>query len=73
MPRMIARILFLLVSATATLLAWDPAHAQTRDKPVGVGEAAPDFTLTDQSGRQHTLSAQRGKRPVILVFYRGHW
>ncbi len=50
-----------------------PAYGQPRAKPVAIGETAPDFTLTDQAGRSHTLSAERGKRPVVLVFYRGHW
>ena len=34
---------------------------------------APDFTLPDQDGRPVTLSSFRGKGPVLLVFYRGHW
>ena len=38
-----------------------------------VGQAAPDFTLTDAGGRTLTLSALRGKKPVVLVFYRGYW
>jgi cytochrome oxidase Cu insertion factor (SCO1/SenC/PrrC family) len=49
------------------------ADAQQRAKPVAVGEQAPNFTLTDQSGRSHSLAAERGKRPVVLVFYRGYW
>jgi len=36
--------------------------------PLPVGTPAPDFTLTDQSGRKVTLSRLRGKN-VILVFY----
>ena len=47
--------------------------AAKRAEPVKVGEPAPDFTLTDQNGRSHTLSAERGKRAVVLVFYRGYW
>lgn len=35
---------------------------------VEVGEEAPDFTLTDQDGREVTLSKLRG-RPVVLYFY----
>ena len=35
-----------------------------------VGEVAPDFTGTDQEGRQVRLSELRGK-PVVLVFYPG--
>ena len=49
-----------------------PAAAK-RPGPVKAGEVAPDFTLTDQNGRSHTLSAERGKRAVVLVFYRGYW
>ena len=37
------------------------------------GDLAPDFTLEDQNGRPVTLSGFRGHRPVVLVFYRGHW
>lgn len=49
------------------------AEAVKRATPVDVGEMAPDFTLEDQNGRPLTLSAERGKRPVVLVFYRGYW
>jgi len=35
-------------------------------------EAAPDFTLLDQSGKEVTLSGLRGKK-VIIDFYRGNW
>jgi hypothetical protein len=38
-----------------------------------VGERPPDFQLPDASGRPVTLSDYRGKKPVVLVFYRGHW
>lgn len=37
------------------------------------GESAPDFTLQNQDGQQVRLSSFRGKGPVLLVFYRGHW
>lgn len=36
-------------------------------------DAAPDFTLTDQTGQPVTLSAEVARGPVLLVFYRGHW
>jgi len=38
-----------------------------------VGEPPPDFTLPDAGGRAVTLADYRGKKPVVLVFYRGHW
>lgn len=34
---------------------------------------APDFTLPNHRGEPVTLSAWRGKGPVLLVFYRGFW
>jgi hypothetical protein len=40
---------------------------------VVVGQAVPDFTLPDAAGRPVSLSDYRGKKPVVLVFYRGYW
>ena len=77
---MITRHLAVLLLAAGTLvssslLAADPSGAADakRGKPVAAGDVAPDFTLVDRDGRKHTLSAELGKRPVVLVFYRGHW
>jgi hypothetical protein len=38
-----------------------------------VGERAPEFTLPDAAGRPVSLAEFRGKKPVVLVFYRGYW
>lgn len=40
---------------------------------VKVGQPAPDFTLEDSDGKAITLSDFRGKKSVVLVFYRGYW
>jgi len=64
---------FLFLFTACMLLTGGVSHGQVRDKPVGAGEVAPDFTLVDQNGQKHSLSAERGKRPVVLIFYRGHW
>lgn len=32
------------------------------------GDGAPDFTLKDQSGKNMTLSALRGRRVVLYFF-----
>jgi cytochrome oxidase Cu insertion factor (SCO1/SenC/PrrC family) len=40
---------------------------------VKVGQPAPDFTLEDSDGKNISLADYRGKRNVVLVFYRGHW
>jgi len=33
------------------------------------GETAPDFTVTDTDGKQHTLSHLVKQGPVILAFF----
>lgn len=40
---------------------------------VAVGTMAPDFSLRTITGETLTLSAFRGVKNVVLVFYRGHW
>jgi cytochrome oxidase Cu insertion factor (SCO1/SenC/PrrC family) len=40
---------------------------------VARGLPAPDFTLEARDGNTVTLSHFRGKKDVVLVFYRGHW
>jgi cytochrome oxidase Cu insertion factor (SCO1/SenC/PrrC family) len=67
----IVRAVFAILLSTAICAA--QAQSGARPTPIGIGDVAPDFTLSDQHGRGHTLSAERGKRPVVLVFYRGHW
>jgi peroxiredoxin len=37
--------------------------------PLEIGVPAPDFTLRDQHGQEHTLSAHRGHKAVLLVFF----
>jgi cytochrome oxidase Cu insertion factor (SCO1/SenC/PrrC family) len=40
---------------------------------IAVGTPAPDFTLESKDGAAVTLSSFRGRKDVVLVFYRGHW
>ena len=49
--------------------------ARIPDEPTAlrVGEPALDFTLPDASGRTVSLADYRGKKEVVLVFYRGYW
>lgn len=77
-------ILYLCLFTCFVLLS--PAIAQTKLGPkdaaqlpptdlqrVAAGSEAPDFTLEDQAGNPITLSEFRGKKSVVLVFYRGYW
>jgi peroxiredoxin (alkyl hydroperoxide reductase subunit C) len=36
---------------------------------IAVGDEAPDFTLRDQNNEEVTLSAFRGEKAVLVVFY----
>ena len=79
---MIVRSLF--ASAFALCVASAPVFAQLGPKDranlpatdlerVKVGEPAPDFTLENMYGKLVSLSEFRGKKSVVLVFYRGQW
>lgn len=43
------------------------------ERTIKAGEAAPDFSLTDQDGNTVTLKDLLAKGPVVLSFYRGVW
>lgn len=58
--------LALLLSLAPLALAQQPAPPKTHLK---VGDAAPDFTLTDTAGKPVKLSDFKGKKNVILAFY----
>jgi peroxiredoxin (alkyl hydroperoxide reductase subunit C) len=40
---------------------------------VKMGQPAPDFTLENIDEKLVSLSDFRGKKSVVLVFYRGQW
>ena len=37
-----------------------------------MGDMAPDFKITDVSGKQVILSDFRGEKNVVLIFYESH-
>ena len=41
--------------------------------PLGEGDAAPDFTLPDATGKPVHLADLLASGPVVLAFYRGGW
>lgn len=49
----------------------DGMMMRSKSDPIKIGETAPDFTLSDQNGKQTKLSAAGS--PVVLIFYRGYW
>lgn len=74
----------ILLFALMLLLVQTPVPAQTAPKDgdkqaatdldrVKVGQPSPNFTLEDSDGKNVSLADYRGKKNVVLVFYRGHW
>ncbi|MEP7148988.1 MAG: hypothetical protein ABI857_08900 [Acidobacteriota bacterium] len=65
----------ILISALLLLavlcLSIDAQNAASKTQPLSSGAIAPDFTLSDVSGKSVTLSAV--KQTTVLVFYRGYW
>jgi len=45
------------------------ATKRERLQMVDVGDIAPDFTLKGASGKTFTLSALRGQKRALLIFY----
>jgi cytochrome oxidase Cu insertion factor (SCO1/SenC/PrrC family) len=79
---MLLKIIFVLLLVLS--FSHSPAFAQLGPKDgndlsptdlqrIKVGQPAPDFTLEDMDGKNITLSDFRGKKTVVLVFYRGFW
>lgn len=64
------KILFSLLFLIAFSIT---ANAQAAPKPLGthlkIGDAAPDFVLTDTEGKPVKLSDFKGKKSVVLAFY----
>ena len=67
-------VFFSLPAAYAQLGPKDGADLKPADlNRVKAGDKAPDFTLENMDGRKISLSDFRGKKNVVLVFYRGRW
>jgi hypothetical protein len=68
-----ALALSVLLLGGAALFHFVAARVPTARTALVVGQAAPDFTLPDATGRPARLADYRGHKPVVLVFYRGYW
>lgn len=59
---------FVLLCGLSTVLL-----GQGQPEGIFLGAKAPDFTGTDQFGREINLRQLAKREPVLLVFYRGYW
>lgn len=61
-----ALAVFTLLSLAIVAAGQQPAAPKTQLK---VGDAAPEFALTDTDGKPVKLSDFKGKKNVVLAFY----
>lgn len=66
MKKLLTLALVVPLFATLALGQAPPAPPTTHLK---VGDTAPEFKLTDTSGKEVKLSDYRGKKNVVLAFY----
>lgn len=63
--------------ATTVLVTFMAPRSQAEEatpvQRLEVGQTAPDFTLPDPDGTDHTASALRGEKNLLVVFFRGAW
>lgn len=68
-------LILLLAILALPALAQQPAASPAPPPPappkthLKVGQAAPDFTLTDTEGKPVSLHDFKGKKNVVLAFY----
>jgi cytochrome oxidase Cu insertion factor (SCO1/SenC/PrrC family) len=63
------RIALLVVLLGLCTTAYAQQKSAMPEPTVKVGQMAPDFKLTDQNGKEVSLSEFRGKKNVALAFY----
>lgn len=66
MKRVFCSLFLMLVFAAFSSAQTAPKPPETKLK---VGDAAPDFSLTDTGGNVIKLSDFKGKKTVVLAFY----
>jgi peroxiredoxin len=49
------------------------SDSEPQRAPVELAQLAPDFTLQDAHGVPRRLADLCTERPLVLIFYRGHW
>lgn len=72
-PLLLIAALFVTLSAAAATGQQPIADSPETVRPLLNGMTAPAVTLLDQQGKTVELLAELGKKPTVLVFYRGGW
>lgn len=73
-PRVnLSRLLAATLIAGSLSTAAFAADDAEQSKRVEVGQEAPAFSLQGSDGETYTLEDLRGKKNVVLIFFRGTW
>ena len=70
---LIPALLLVLLSCSGCATWTGQNGVETESAKVWVGKKAKGFTLPGIDGKPVDLGKDLGKRPVVLVFYRGVW
>jgi cytochrome oxidase Cu insertion factor (SCO1/SenC/PrrC family) len=66
-------LLPLLFTLSIPLSAEETAPSGADAERIQVGQEAPAFTLESSAGVSHSLKRLRGKKNLVVVFFRGTW
>lgn len=71
LPAILAALLGL--AATPAAPADDVAKSAEEIRPILLGTVVPDVAVRNPQGEETSLHAAIGRKPTLLLFYRGGW
>ena len=73
MSRILLTAVICSLTLSAAVLAAPAADEAAHVKPLGPGDAAPNFTVRRPDGSEFDFEPSRRDAPAVLIFYRGGW
>ena len=68
MKKQYAITLLLALAFASTACATKASDTPNAKAALAIGDAAPDFTLPDADGKEHSLASLKGKAGTVLIF-----
>jgi hypothetical protein len=72
-PLLVASVGFLLIGCAVPFAQVGQDDVETASAKTWVGKKAKGFAVPGIDGKMVDVAKNLGKRPVVLVFYRGVW
>jgi len=66
-------IRFLIILSVPLLLFSQADTVSFEQIKITPGSIVPDFSALDEDGKLHQLSKLKGKKNLVLIFFRGYW